>query len=137
MNDPPPQRNIFINDSNDSDIQVDHFGQPVMVRTRSQTSSVSSVGSVQNSTVLNLFKILYKVLSKETLFNPQQMTILVFCYFTTNYFLFFFIFHFTNKKCLNNDNVLILLQQSLFYSYKLAVHIFSFIIVAVVIIATL
>ena len=48
LNNPPPQRNFFVNDSDDSDTQVDHFGLPV--RTRSQTSSISSVGSVQNST---------------------------------------------------------------------------------------
>ena len=45
FNEPPPQRNFFC-DSDNSDVQMDHFGRPI--RTRSQTSSVGS--SVQNST---------------------------------------------------------------------------------------
>ena len=45
FNEPPPQRNFFC-DSDNSDVQMDHFGRPI--RTRSQTSSIAS--SVQNST---------------------------------------------------------------------------------------
>jgi hypothetical protein len=50
--DPPPQRNFFC-DSNDSDIQMDHFGRAI--RTRSQTSSVTS--SVRSSTVPTTHKV--------------------------------------------------------------------------------
>lgn len=60
--DPPPQRNFFC-DSDDSDIQMDHFGRAI--RTRSQTSSVTS--SVRSSTVPTTIKYCVILVTNGTL----------------------------------------------------------------------
>ena len=57
FNDPPPSRNFYC-DSDDSDVQIDHFGVPL--RTRSQTSSVAS-SIYNNSTGINIRPPSHKV----------------------------------------------------------------------------